>query len=183
MRRQPSRSIFSRTSRHRFIRAGQRQANDALWAIAMVQMRSDARTREYVARLTGQGLLKKAIHCCLKRYIVLELYPLTLADLTDSVRAARHGSVYACNETLFGSLKLERLHGQSFKPRREAKAEIIDWLLCSNRARRHSMLAYVSPMQFERDWLANQLRQAYLCAGRWGTVSRGRVSSASACNS
>ena len=29
-----------------------------------------------------------------------------------------------------------------------------------NRARLHSTLAYVSPMQFEQDWLANQSRQA-----------------------
>lgn len=49
----------------------------------MVRMRSDARTREYVARRTGQGLSKKEIHRCLKRYIVRELYPLILADLKD----------------------------------------------------------------------------------------------------
>jgi transposase len=34
-------------SRHRLNRGGQRQANNALWTIAMVRMRSDARTREY----------------------------------------------------------------------------------------------------------------------------------------
>ena len=66
----------------------------------------------------------------------------------------------ACSETLFGSLKVERLHGQNFKTRREAKDEAIDWLLWYNRARLHSTLAYVSPMQFEQDWLANQPRQA-----------------------
>ncbi|WP_198969508.1 IS3 family transposase, partial [Xylophilus sp. ASV27] len=66
----------------------------------------------------------------------------------------------ACSETLFGSLKVERLHGQRLKSRREAKDETIDWLLWYNRARLHSTLAYVSPMQFEQDWLANQPRQA-----------------------
>jgi transposase InsO family protein len=66
----------------------------------------------------------------------------------------------ACSETLFGSLKVERLHGQRFKTRREAKDETIVWLLWYNRARLHSTLAYVSPMQFEQDWLANQPRQA-----------------------
>ena len=64
------------------------------------------------------------------------------------------------SETLFSSLKVERLHGQRFKTRREAKDEIIAWLLCYNRARLHSTLTYVSPMQFEQDWLANQPRQA-----------------------
>ena len=62
----------------------------------------------------------------------------------------------ACSETLFGSLKVERLYGRRFKTRREAKDEAIDWLLWYNRDRLHSTLAYVSPMQFEQDWLANQ---------------------------
>jgi len=34
-----------------------------------------------------------------------------------------------------------------------------DSLLWYNRARLHSTLAYVSPMKFEQDWLANQPRQ------------------------
>ena len=65
----------------------------------------------------------------------------------------------ACSETLFGSLKVEQLNGLRFETRRQAKDEIIDWLLWYNRTRLHSTLAYVSPMQFEQDWLANQPRQ------------------------
>ncbi len=61
---------------------------NALWTIAMVRMRNDARTRDYVVRRTKEGLSKKEIHRCLKRYIVRELYPLILADLADSVRPA-----------------------------------------------------------------------------------------------
>ena len=30
----------------------------------------------------------------------------------------------ACSETLFGSLKVERLHGQNFETRRQAKDEV-----------------------------------------------------------
>jgi len=37
-------------------------------------------------RRTREGLSKKEIHRCLKRYIVRELYPLILADLQDSRR-------------------------------------------------------------------------------------------------
>lgn len=48
---------------------------------------------------------------------------------------------YACSETLLGSLKVERLHGQRFKTRRHAKDETIAWKLWSNRARLHSTLA------------------------------------------
>ena len=35
----------------------------------------------------------------------------------------------ACSETLFGSLKVERLYGQRFVTRSQAKDEVMDWLL------------------------------------------------------
>ncbi|MDH6122395.1 hypothetical protein ABH930_006720 [Kitasatospora sp. GAS204A] len=37
-------------------------------------MRQDPRTREYIARRTAQGLQKKDIIRCLKRYIAREVY-------------------------------------------------------------------------------------------------------------
>ena len=58
----------------------------------------------------------------------------------------------ACSETLFASLKVERLHGERFETIRQAKDETIAWLLWYNRTRMHSTLNYVSPMQFEQDW-------------------------------
>ena len=58
----------------------------------------------------------------------------------------------ACSETLFASLKVERLHGQRFQTIRQAKDETLDWLLWYNRTRLHSTLKYVSPMQFEQQW-------------------------------
>jgi hypothetical protein len=66
-------------------RGGSREANNALWTIAMVRMRSDARTRAYVARRSAEGLSTKEIQRCLKRYVVRELYPLILADLRDAL--------------------------------------------------------------------------------------------------
>ena len=60
----------------------------------------------------------------------------------------------ACSETLCGSLKVERLHGQRFMTRPHPKDEAIAWLLWYNQAWLHSTLAYVSPMRFERNWLA-----------------------------
>jgi putative transposase len=60
----------------------------------------------------------------------------------------------ACSETLFGSLKVERLHGQRFRTIREAKDEPLAWLLWYNQTRMHSTLNYVSPVQFEQDWTA-----------------------------
>jgi transposase len=73
-----------KTVRHRLNRGGSRVANNALWTIAMVRMRSDARTRIYVERRTKEGLSTKEIQRCLKRYIVRELYPLILGDLDNT---------------------------------------------------------------------------------------------------
>jgi len=75
---------------------------------------------------------------------------------------SRRGNCWdnACSETLFGSLKVERLYGQKFKTRREAKDETIAWLLWYNGTRLHSTLDYVSPMKFEQNWHANQPKQA-----------------------
>lgn len=70
-----------KTIRHRLNRGGSRAANNALWTIAMVRMRSDPRMRIYVERRTKEGLSLKEIHRCLKRHIVRELYPLILGDL------------------------------------------------------------------------------------------------------
>jgi transposase len=84
----PLQASSGKTIRHRLNRGGDRAANNALWTIAMVRMRSDPRTRRYVERRTKEGMTKKEIHRCLKRYIVRELYPLILADLADSVRTA-----------------------------------------------------------------------------------------------
>ncbi|MFI6335244.1 transposase [Streptomyces sp. NPDC050535] len=63
-----------RTDRHRLSRGGDRQANRALHMIAVVRMRYCPRTRAYVARRTQQGLTKKDIIRCLKRFIAREVY-------------------------------------------------------------------------------------------------------------
>jgi transposase len=84
----PLQASSGKTVRHRLNRGGDRAANNALWTIAMVRMRSDPRTRAYVERRTKEGMSNKEIHRYLKRYIVRELYPLILADLADSARAS-----------------------------------------------------------------------------------------------
>jgi putative transposase len=66
----------------------------------------------------------------------------------------------APTESLWGSLKVGRLYGRKFETRRQAMDEIIDWLTFYNRTRLHSTLGYVSPMRFEENWRAGQLKQA-----------------------
>jgi transposase len=63
-----------RTNRHRLNRGGDRQANAALYRIVLTRMRHDPRTRAYVERRTADGLSKKEIIRCLKRYLVREIY-------------------------------------------------------------------------------------------------------------
>ena len=71
-----------RTDRHRLNRGGDRHANNAIHTIALTRMRHDPRTRAYVQRRTAQGLSKKEIIRCLKRYIVREIHTALLADFT-----------------------------------------------------------------------------------------------------
>ena len=66
----------------------------------------------------------------------------------------------AVTETLFGSLKVERLHGMEFKNHREAKDETLEWLLWYNGSRMHSTLRYLSPAQFEQQAQARKLALA-----------------------
>lgn len=76
-----------RTQRHRLNRGGDRQANCALHRVVLSRMRWDARTRDYVQRRTQEGLSKKEIMRCLKRYAAREIYrvlvpaPPTSSDL------------------------------------------------------------------------------------------------------
>jgi len=66
-----------KTSRHRLNRGGNREANHALWRIVITRMGSrpgHPATRAYVERRTKEGLSKKEIIRCLKRYVAREVY-------------------------------------------------------------------------------------------------------------
>ncbi|ALT76988.1 integrase [Paucibacter sp. KCTC 42545] len=66
----------------------------------------------------------------------------------------------APTESLWGRLKVGRLHGQKFSTKRQAKDEVIAWLTFYNHSRIHSTLGYVSPMTFEKNWHAAQQDKA-----------------------
>jgi transposase len=65
-----------RQRNHSLNRGGNRDANRALWRIALVRMATDPATRASVERRTTDGKSKKAIIGCLKRYIAREIYPI-----------------------------------------------------------------------------------------------------------
>jgi transposase len=65
-----------KTSRHRLNRGGDRQANYALYILAVTRMAWDPRTRAYVAKRQADGKTTKEIIRCLKRHIAREIYRL-----------------------------------------------------------------------------------------------------------
>ncbi len=67
-----------KTNRHRLNRGGDRQANKALYRVVICRLRWDPRTRAYMERRTKDGLSKKEIIRCLKRYVARELYQLII---------------------------------------------------------------------------------------------------------
>ena len=66
----------------------------------------------------------------------------------------------AVTETLFGSLKIERLYGMRFATRRAAKDEVMDWMQFYNSKRLHSTLGYLSPMAYEKKWTRDEKKIA-----------------------
>jgi len=63
-----------KVTRHRLNPGGDRQANHALYRIVITRMSSHPPTRAYVERRTKEGLSKKEIIRCLKRYVAREVY-------------------------------------------------------------------------------------------------------------
>ena len=62
-----------KTNRHRLNRGGDRQANATLHRIVIVKLRHDDRTKEYICRRTGEGMSKREVIRCLKRYVAREV--------------------------------------------------------------------------------------------------------------
>ena len=72
----PRQASSGKIARHRLNRGGDRQANSALWRIALVRMGTHPPTRDYVERRTKEGLTKREIMRCLKRYVAREIFEL-----------------------------------------------------------------------------------------------------------
>ncbi len=77
----PIQASSGRTTRHRLDYGGDRQANRALHMIAVCRLRHCQRTRAYAAKRTAEGLNRREILRCLKRYIARQTYHTLRADL------------------------------------------------------------------------------------------------------
>ena len=89
-------------------------------------------------------------------------FQLQLAAFAMRGSMSRKGDCWdnAVTETLFGSLKVERLHDMRFDTRRAAKDEIMDWMQFYNARRLHSTLGYLSPMAYEEKRLGEEKKIA-----------------------
>ena len=70
-----------KSHRMRLHRGGDRKANRALHMIAVVRLRYDARTIDYMQRRLTEGLSKKDVLRCLKRFIAREVFNDLRTDL------------------------------------------------------------------------------------------------------
>ena len=79
-------------------------------------------------------------------------YQAALATHGVTCSMSRAGDCYdnALAESFFGTLKAELVHGQRWPSRRAARLDVFEWIeVFYNRQRRHSALAYWSPVGFE----------------------------------
>ncbi|WP_051899233.1 IS110 family transposase [Sciscionella sediminilitoris] len=70
----PIEASSGKTQRRRLNRGGDRQANAALYRIALSRLRWDQRTQNYLARRAAEGKTRRETIRCLKRYIAREIY-------------------------------------------------------------------------------------------------------------
>ena len=74
-----------KTTRHRLNRAGDRQANKALYRIIIVRLRHHQPTRDYLNKRLSEGKTKKEAIRCLKRHLVREIYRALRTDLASTL--------------------------------------------------------------------------------------------------
>jgi transposase len=72
----PVEASSGKTQRRRLSRGGDRQANAALYRIALSRLRWDARSQQYLQRRIDDGRTRREAIRCLKRYIAREVFAL-----------------------------------------------------------------------------------------------------------
>jgi putative transposase len=83
-----------------------------------------------------------------------EQFQRLMVDNGVTCSMSRSGNVWdhAAMESFFSSLKTERIGKKAYRTRAQANADVFDYIECFyNPTRRHSTLAYLSPIDFERE--------------------------------
>jgi transposase InsO family protein len=116
---------------------------------------TDALRMSYFRRKPSPGLI---VHSDRGSQYCGHEFQSALKDYGMQSSMSRKGDCWdnAPTESLWGHLKVSRLHGRTFATRRAAMDEVIDWLTFYNSTRLHQTLDYVSPMTFEERWRAAQ---------------------------
>jgi transposase InsO family protein len=88
---------------------------------------------------------------CSRRYQAL----LAQHDLICSMSGKGNCYDNACAESLFHTLKVEMVHGESFATREDMRRAVFEYIEVDyNRTRRHSANGYISPLAFENKMAA-----------------------------
>jgi len=115
----------------------------------------DALRMAYFRRHPAKGLI---VHSDRGSQYCSNIFQDTLTAYGMESSMSRKGNCWdnAPTESLWGKLKVARIHGRTFETARAAKDEVLDWINFYNMKRLHSTLNYVSPMTYERNWSAEQ---------------------------
>ena len=119
---------------------------------------TDALKMAYRRRLPGTGLLH---HSDRGSQYASEEYRRLLSRYGMRISMSRKGDCWdnAVVESFFGTLKTELVHHRRYRSRQEARRDIFEYIeVFYNRQRLHSSLGYMSPAEFERQWV--EQRQA-----------------------
>ena len=87
-----------------------------------------------------------------------ELYAEACAALNITQSMGTVGDSYdnAMAESFWASLKRELVDDAHFSTKQEARLAIFQWIVWYNRERLHSSLGYLSPEEFEQNWITQQ---------------------------
>ncbi len=113
----------------------------------------DALEMAYQRRRPGRGLLH---HSDRGSQYASEDYRKLLSAYGMRESMSRKGNCWdnAPMESFFGTLKRELVHHRRYRTRQEARKDIFEYIeVFYNRQRLHSSLGYMSPSDFEKQWL------------------------------
>lgn len=101
---------------------------------------------------TRGGIARTLCHFDRGSQYASDIFQMLLKHHGFECSMSRKGNCWdnAVAESFFHSLKVEAIHGETFRTREEARRAVFDWIECFyNTNRRHSALGYLSPSTFE----------------------------------
>jgi putative transposase len=117
---------------------------------------TDALTMAWFRRRPESGLIH---HSDRGSQYASHAFQALLARYGMTCSMSRKGNCWdnAPTESFFNSLKNERVHGQRYRTRNDAIADLFEYIeVFYNRSRRHSTLGSRSPVQFMHEWIVAQ---------------------------